>query len=210
MSCFVNNSSNISNNNKVVITDSISSSREEEEGDSVDDDIEEDHVDSGTWKTRVLSQYPNVLLVRADLIDFWTLCYTHQKNHHHPPFPPIVKHYLLYPNPYPKRSRVKHRWYAHPSFPLLLQLGASDLIVRSNWKLYLEEFMASVHYTSEYLQISEPGVDNFAARYVSLEGNAVQRIDTTSGFQSMTNFEQKYVETGESIYELHLTYQKNV
>lgn len=60
---------------------------------------------------------PNLLIIRAELSNFWrcaidsgwsTLIHTH---------------YLLYPNPYPKKSRLKSRWHAHPSFPLILQLG---------------------------------------------------------------------------------------
>ena len=81
----------------------------------------------------------NVWLVRAELADFWRLLIANDdgvimttKN--------IERHYLLYPNPYPKPARLKQRWYAHPAFPLLFQLGGgttttttTTTIVRSNW-----------------------------------------------------------------------------
>lgn len=44
-------------------------------------------------------QIDNALLLRADLVDFWTLCFQHQV------FP--TYHYILYPNPYPKVTQLK-------------------------------------------------------------------------------------------------------
>ena len=44
-------------------------------------------------------QVDNALLLRADLVDFWTLCFQHQV------FP--TYHYILYPNPYPKITQLK-------------------------------------------------------------------------------------------------------
>lgn len=41
----------------------------------------------------------NAILLRADLVDFWTLCV---KNHIFPSY-----HFLLYPNPYPKAKHFK-------------------------------------------------------------------------------------------------------
>jgi tRNA (guanine-N7-)-methyltransferase len=78
----------------------------------------------------------NTILVRAELVDFWT-CYLHQKWK-------ISHHFLLYPNPYPTQTRVTQRWYAHPSFPLLLQLGSESITVRSNRQGYLKEFAQAV------------------------------------------------------------------
>jgi len=189
---------------------------------------EEQQEEETLWKTRILTEYPNVLLVRADLIDFW-FCYLQHLSSsssytHNNTLLPIVKHYLLYPNPYPKLSRIKHRWYAHSSFPILLQLGG-DLIIRSNWKVYLDEFYTSIVDASQILGKTQ-GEYNFASRYIwksfssssknnrtlssssihmDMNESVVQQIDTTvSGFQPMTNFEQKYVDIGESIFELTL------
>ncbi|KAL7560436.1 hypothetical protein ACA910_016182 [Epithemia clementina (nom. ined.)] len=92
-------------------------------------------------------------LIRADLVDFWRLLYQHQI--------PVHEHYLLYPNPYPKKSRWLNRWYGHAIFPLLMLLLSSPppstpsqsqqplpqqsvMMIRSNWKQYLVEFQTAV------------------------------------------------------------------
>lgn len=73
----------------------------------------------------------NALMVRADLVDFWRLALAHALR--------PVRQYLFYPNPWPKASQLKRRWHAHPVFPTLLALGGR-LELRSNWRLYVEEF----------------------------------------------------------------------
>ena len=78
----------------------------------------------------------NVKLVRADLVDFWSLVYTDATWNIH-------SNYLLYPNPYPKSQHFKRRWHGHPVFPTLLGLGG-NLILRSNWNIYCEEFLDAV------------------------------------------------------------------
>lgn len=77
----------------------------------------------------------NALLVRADLVDFWRLALAAGWQ--------PARHYLLYPNPYPKAAHLKMRWHGHPVFPAILALGGR-LEVRSNWRLYLEEFAEAV------------------------------------------------------------------
>lgn len=134
----------------------------------------------------------NVYLVRAELVDFWRLTLSHHWN--------VTHHYLLYPNPYPKKKRYKLRWYAHPSFPLLLQLGG-NMFIRSNWKGYLQEFCASVIMADEYYQQNED-TDNVAMEYVeSARRGPTERLDKLLAW---TNFEQKYDNVGESTYELKL------
>nr|WP_297460797.1 methyltransferase domain-containing protein [uncultured Halomonas sp.] len=81
----------------------------------------------------------NALLIRADLIDFWRLALAAG-------WQPL-RHYLLYPNPYPKASQLKLRWHAHPVFPTLLALGG-HLELRSNWRVYLEEFALAIEQAS--------------------------------------------------------------
>jgi tRNA (guanine-N7-)-methyltransferase len=80
-----------------------------------------------------LNDNPNILFLRADLIDFWRLLKQHNFQNK------IKKHYLLYPNPSPKPGQLKRRFHAHPVFKDLLSLGG-EFEVRSNWKIYLEEF----------------------------------------------------------------------
>ncbi|MHB9118068.1 MAG: tRNA (guanine(46)-N(7))-methyltransferase TrmB [Burkholderiales bacterium] len=77
----------------------------------------------------------NYRLVRADLEDFWRLAVAAGWTLSH--------HYLLYPNPWPKPGHLQRRWHASPVFPAVLRLGGR-LEVRSNWRLYVEEFAAAL------------------------------------------------------------------
>lgn len=79
-----------------------------------------------------LSSLPaNLLLLQADIIDFWRLCDEHAFR--------FTKVYLFYPNPYPKPEHLMRRWHGHPVFPTLLHLTPS-IELRTNWKIYAEEF----------------------------------------------------------------------
>ncbi len=127
----------------------------------------------------------NVWLVRAELVDFWRCCREQLWS--------FERHYLLYPNPYPKKVRYKSRWYAHPCFPLLLQLPASEFVVRSNWFQYLEDFRDAVDIAAEYQKECS----------IFQTSNVEQLIP--SGQEALTNFEQKYWNVGEPTYELVLT-----
>lgn len=114
----------------------------------------------------------NALLVRADLVDFWrlTLAAGWQPQ----------RHYLLYPNPYPKAAHLKLRWHGHPVFPTLLALGGR-LELRSNWRLYLEEFALAV----------ERAID----RHPTLEAH-----DPAGDY--LTPFERKYHISGQPLWRL--------
>jgi len=144
---------------------------------------------------------PNILFIRAELADFWQLCLKNKNVFK------IDRHYLLYPNPYPKKARLKHRWYAHPSFPLLVQLGG-HLILRSNWETYLNEFQTSLQlcHDNDTTSTTTVNINNIGKHYLNqhnqqLNGN-VQQLYYDESFVPMTNFEAKYVACGEPIYEL--------
>lgn len=77
----------------------------------------------------------NLLLVRADLNDIYRLLAEAALK--------PVKHYILYPNPWPKASHFGRRWHGSPVFPDIVKLGG-NLELRSNWKLYLSEFSAAL------------------------------------------------------------------
>ena len=77
----------------------------------------------------------NFITVRADLVDFWRLM---ARAGVHP-----ERHYLLYPNPWPKKAHLGRRWHGHPVFPTLVALGGR-IECRSNWKTYIDEFAAAV------------------------------------------------------------------
>ena len=94
----------------------------------------------------------NLLFVRADLIDFWRLAVAAGWT--------LNKHYILYPNPYPKASQVQRRWHASPVFRTIIELGGT-LTVRSNWQLYIDEFakalsLAGLEASSELYRSDEP------------------------------------------------------
>jgi tRNA (guanine-N7-)-methyltransferase len=67
-------------------------------------------------KGDLAAPYDNVKLVRADLVDFWTLALRDSNW-------VVSDHYILYPNPYPKGKHLVRRWHGHPVFPVLLGLG---------------------------------------------------------------------------------------
>ncbi|ALS97231.1 tRNA (guanine(46)-N(7))-methyltransferase TrmB [Lacimicrobium alkaliphilum] len=116
------------------------------------------------------AEQPNYLVLRADLNDFWRLA--HQAGWR------LNKHYLLYPNPWPKSVHIKRRWHGGAAFADILKLGG-ELIVRSNWALYVEEFALA-------LQIA--GVEAKPHLYHSE--------------QAMTPFERKYRASGQQSWQL--------
>lgn len=128
-----------------------------------------------------------MLLVRAELADFWRLWLQD-------PLGNVEKHFLLYPNPYPKKRRFQNRWYAHPAFPLLLQLGGEEIVVRSNWKAFLEDF--------EQATLLAAGLGGEDASNAYYSATSIERLDPTK--EAWTNFEAKYFNVGEIAYELRL------
>lgn len=112
----------------------------------------------------------NACLVRADLVDFWRLALSEGWK--------PERHFLLYPNPYPKKSDLKQRWHAHPVFPALVALGGR-FESRSNWQLYLQEMQQALAYY---------GIQ------AHLEPLVVE--------QPLTPFERKYHLSGQTLWRL--------
>ena len=138
----------------------------------------------------------NVWLVRAELVDFWRCC-LRKKDWS------IEHHYLLYPNPYPKRATLKHRWYAHASFPFLLELQAKTITLRSNWEQYLVEFRDSMYIAAECYQSLAPSASNPAQLYTQQDKESLFISQQHKGAKdAWTNFEEKYLRVGEATYEL--------
>ena len=79
----------------------------------------------------------NAVWVRADLTSFWRLALRAGWK--------LERHYLLYPNPWPKPSQLQRRWHAHPVFPDMLRLGGR-LEMRCNWEPYALEFAAALNF----------------------------------------------------------------
>lgn len=112
----------------------------------------------------------NCMLIRADAEDLWRQLASHGFR--------TRRHFLLYPNPYPKASQLNSRWHGSPAFPALLSLrGTID--VRSNWKTYLDEFQRA-------LDIA--GFDSDLEHYEP-------RVP-------LTLFERKYANSGHALWRL--------
>lgn len=78
----------------------------------------------------------NAIWLRADLTTFWRLAVQAGWRLH--------RHYILYPNPWPKPGALQRRWHAHPVFPDMLRLGGR-LEMRCNWEPYALEFALAVN-----------------------------------------------------------------
>lgn len=116
----------------------------------------------------------NALTVRADLVDFWRLAQTAGWQ--------LQRHFILYPNPYPKSVHIKRRWHAHPVLPSLLALGG-EIELRTNWQIYAAEFahtLCQTHYAQVQAQQFVP--QNY-----------------------WTLFERKYFEAGQTLYRVNST-----
>ena len=111
----------------------------------------------------------NLDLVRADLVDYWRLlldagiC--------------LDRHYLFYPNPWPKIGHLSRRWHGHPVFPAILSLGGV-LECRTNWDIYIKEFSLAVEY---------------------LAGLSVQ-VEVFVPEVTISPFERKYSDSGHPLY----------
>tara|TARA_B100001094_G_C18022293_1_gene715783 strand:- start:319 stop:993 length:675 start_codon:yes stop_codon:yes gene_type:complete len=121
----------------------------------------------------------NYVLERVDLNDFWRLVAQAQW--------PVYKHYLLYPNPWPKSKHIRRRWHGAAVFPALLQIGG-QLELRSNWKLYLEEFQYALH----------------QAGFMDTTFNAFQTE------HPMTPFERKYQLSAHTLWQLQVDLSSQV
>lgn len=85
----------------------------------------------------------NVYFVRAELLDFWRLAFLENWD--------IRFHALFYPNPWPKQSELRYRFHASPIFPTLVRLSPK-LELRTNWKIYADEFRLALELANKHLQ----------------------------------------------------------
>ena len=117
----------------------------------------------------------NYRLFRAECESFWRYLVDHGVQ--------VKHHYMLYPNPWPKSSQLKRRVHGHPAFGLLKTLGGA-VEVRSNWKIYIEEFAlawASLRAAGTVRALAlEPPLTLFEQKYQ-------QRGHTLWQFQSVAN-----------------------
>lgn len=116
----------------------------------------------------------NARLLRADLADIWRLMDEAGWT--------LARHYLLYPNPWPKPGQLKRRWHGHPAFPALIGLGGR-LVLRSNFELYADEF----------------------ARALELAGVGDAKVVSFRVDEPISPFERKYAKSGHRLFQLTAT-----
>lgn len=116
------------------------------------------------------SSASNYILLQADVDDFWRLALKAQWQ--------LSRHFLLYPNPWPKKAHLKRRIHGSPLFPTLIALGGS-IEIRSNWRLYVEELQSAL---------------TFAGQSASYNIYAEQK--------PITPFERKYQASGQTLWQL--------
>ena len=116
----------------------------------------------------------NLDLVRADLVDYWRLMQEAEIR--------LARHYLLYPNPWPKIGHLARRWHGHPVFPSMLALGGA-FECRSNWPIYIEEM----------------------AQAITLATGLAVPVESYAPEKMLTPFERKYVGSGHALYRLRVT-----
>ena len=99
----------------------------------------------------------NAWWLRADLPTFWRLAYEAGWR--------LERHYLLYPNPWPKPGQLRRRWHGHPVFPTLLGLGG-QLELRTNWAVYAAEFRDAVQcLTGLECDIQDPSLSEISTPF---------------------------------------------
>ncbi|HMB39804.1 MAG TPA: methyltransferase domain-containing protein [Wenzhouxiangellaceae bacterium] len=122
-------------------------------------------------------QLSNMRRVRARAEDFWRLLAADAVR--------PARHFLLYPNPWPKAAHLRRRWHGHPVFPQLLSLGG-QLELRTNWDTYAEEFRLAG----------------------GICGMATPPVVSFSVASPLTPFERKYADSGHRLYRLSLNLEK--
>lgn len=115
----------------------------------------------------------NYVIVRANLNDFYRL--VAQANW------PVSKHYILYPNPWPKSKHLQRRWHGAAVFPYIMKVGDS-ITLRSNWLLYLQEFQQ-------------------AAAIAGRKGN-ITEVQLSPQQVPFTPFEAKFLNSGQQCWQL--------
>ena len=124
-------------------------------------------------RARRKSPFPNAHFFQILLEDCWLYACKNRW--------PLDAHFLLYPNPWPKKKHLGRRWYAHPIFKTLLHLSP-HLQIRTNWHLYAEDFVDSA------LALSFGNIS----------------LETCHPVSPLTAFEKKYAASGHSIYKINV------
>ena len=116
----------------------------------------------------------NALLIRADLVDFWRLLAENGVR--------LARHYVLYPNPWPKIGHLARRWHGHAVFPVWRELGG-ELECRSNWRIYIDEM----------------------ARALTLLAGQPVAAEPYATDDPLTPFERKYLASGHELWRCRVS-----
>lgn len=116
-------------------------------------------------------QEKNAVWLRAELSTFWRLAVQAGWK--------LERHYILYPNPWPKPGALQKRWHAHPVFPDLIRLGGR-IEMRTNWEIYALEFASALN------------------RVLGVQ----LKPDSPPQLPVMTPFESKYRSSGHTLYSV--------
>lgn len=137
--------------------------------------------------SRKLGELPdNALLVRANLLDFWRLA----ANGSWQP----ERHYLLYPNPYPKKSQFKLRWHGGPMMPFIAKLGGI-FECRSNWQIYVQEMAMAMTLARS------PELFDLSEELLSIRLKEIcDQVGSINPEPVMTPFERKYLASGQQVF----------
>ena len=115
----------------------------------------------------------NFLLLRADVIDMWRLLRSSDLL--------ITHHYLFFPNPWPKATQIKRRFYAHPVFFSMATL-APYFEMRTNWQIYAEECQIAFSLLGRHATIE---LKNDAQYYTLFEKKYMQTLCKIFIFKSL-------------------------
>ncbi len=118
-----------------------------------------------------IALHANAILLRAELTSFWRLFVAGGWR--------AERNYLLYPNPWPKAVYLNRRWHGHPVLPILLNT-ASAIELRSNWRVYADEF----------------------AFALTIAGHGEARAEPYDGEIPLTPFELKYRQSGHLLWRV--------
>jgi tRNA G46 methylase TrmB len=116
----------------------------------------------------------NVLLVRGEVFDLYYLFYEAVKQNKLS----VLKQFILYPNPWPKEKHFKRRFSGNPITPFIFGID-SEIELRSNWKVYLEEFC-------------------LAAKFY---GRKNTTLDSFTPEKTITAFEKKFLDSNHVLYK---------
>lgn len=88
-----------------------------------------------------INELDNYFLVRAEALDliYQFAIFLESSNLN------LIKTYFIFPNPWPKEKHVKRRFSANPVVPFIFRLNC-EIEIRSNWKIYVDEFSVSALY----------------------------------------------------------------